>query len=63
MNRQDLQNIFKRFYRMDAARSRDGSFGLGLSIAENIVAAHNGKIRADYADGRVTFTAELPTDE
>ena len=63
MSRQDLQNIFKRFYRMDAARSRDGSFGLGLSIAENIVAAHNGKIRADYTDGRVTFTAELPTEE
>ena len=63
MSRQDLQNIFKRFYRMDAARSRDGSFGLGLSIAENILAAHNGKIRADYANGRVTFTAELPAEE
>lgn len=63
LSKQDLQNIFKRFYRMDAARSRDGSFGLGLSIAENIVTAHGGRIHADYADGRITFTAELPADE
>ena len=63
ISKADLQNIFKRFYRMDAARSRDGSFGLGLSIAENIVTAHGGKIWADYADGRITFTAELPVKE
>ena len=63
MDRAALTNIFKRFYRMDAARSRDGSFGLGLSIAENIVTAHGGKIWADYADGRITFTAELPVKE
>ena len=63
MSRQDLQNIFKRFFRMDSARSRDGSFGLGLSIAESIVSAHGGKIRADYADGRITFTADLPAEE
>ena len=63
MDKAALKNIFKRFYRMDAARSRDGSFGLGLSIAENIVIAHGGKIWADYADGRITFTAELPVKE
>lgn len=59
MDKEALKNIFKRFYRMDTARSRDGSFGLGLSIAENIVTAHGGKIWADYADGRITFTAEM----
>ena len=63
MDKAALTNIFKRFYRMDTARSRDGSFGLGLSIAENIVTAHGGKIWADYADGRITFTAELPVKE
>ena len=63
MDKAALKNIFKRFYRMDAARSRDGSFGLGLSIAENIVIVHGGKIWADYADGRITFTAELPVKE
>ena len=58
---EDLQNLFKRFYRQDEARSRDGSFGLGLSIAETIVTHHKGKIRAESRDGINRFTVELPT--
>ena len=58
---QELRSIFKRFYRRDPARSRDGSFGLGLSIAERIVKAHKGKIWAQWENGRITFTVELPT--
>ena len=58
---EDLKNIFKRFYRTDKARSRDGSFGLGLSIAESVVLRHRGKIWAESKNGMNTFFAELPT--
>ena len=60
MDTEALKNLFKRFYRMDKARSRDGSFGLGLSIAEGIVAGHHGRIWAEWHDGRITFFVELP---
>lgn len=56
----DLKNIFKRFYRVDKVRSRDGSFGLGLPIAESIVQAHHGRIWAESQNGVNTFFVELP---
>lgn len=56
----ELKNIFKRFYRADAARERTGSYGLGLSIAEGIVKAHKGKIWAESKDGVNTFSVQLP---
>lgn len=57
---EDLRNIFKRFYRVDKARSRDGSCGLGLSIAESIIQAHRGRIWAESKDGINTFVFQLP---
>ena len=57
---EELKNIFKRFYRLDKARSRDGSCGLGLSIAQSIANAHQGKIWAESGGGRNTFFVELP---
>ena len=56
----DLKNIFKRFYRVDSARSMNQSYGLGLSIAQTIVEAHKGKIWAESAEGVNTFHVQLP---
>jgi len=60
ISKEDLKNIFKRFYRADRARAVNGSYGLGLSIAESIVEAHKGKIWAESENGVNTFFVQLP---
>lgn len=57
---EDLKKIFQRFYRIDEARAMNHSYGLGLSIAENIVKNHKGRIWAESAEGINTFRVELP---
>jgi two-component system OmpR family sensor kinase len=55
--------VFERFYRGDAARSREtGGAGLGLSIVAAIVQAHGGRVRASSADGSggAAFEVWLP---
>ena len=60
ISKEDLKNIFKRFYRADKARTMNGSYGLGLAIAESVVEAHKGKIWAESKDGYNTFYVQLP---
>ena len=49
---QEINNLFRPFYRLDAARERQtGGAGLGLAIAERAVRLHQGTITARNAEG------------
>lgn len=56
-----LDKVFERFYREDEARnSKSGGYGLGLSIAREIAAQHNGFINATGEYGKwIRFTVTL----
>jgi two-component system, OmpR family, sensor kinase len=58
-----LDRIFERFYRVDGARSYQGSrgFGLGLAIVAWITQAHGGSIRAaNRPTGGTVFVVTFP---
>lgn len=60
---QDLPHLFDRFYRADKSRTKTDvqGYGLGLSIAKQIVDKHNGSISVENeSDKGATFTIQLP---
>jgi signal transduction histidine kinase len=58
----DRERIFRRFVRLDDARSRDdGGAGLGLAIARDVAARHGGSLTVRRApEGGALFTLRLP---
>jgi signal transduction histidine kinase len=62
----DIPYIFNRFYRGDASRTKqdgqgNGGYGLGLSIAKQLVELHDGQITvASQPEKGSTFTVVLP---
>ncbi|GAA1556760.1 HAMP domain-containing sensor histidine kinase [Actinomadura kijaniata] len=56
-----LAVVFDRFVKAEAARSRSGGSGLGLSIARENAVLHGGTLEAANAPGAV-FTAWLPLE-
>ena len=51
ISREDLPHIFERFYRCDKARPGNGSYGLGLAIAQSIVQNCRGTLTAESEYG------------
>ena len=62
IDQEDLPNIFERFYRTEPSRNRDtGGAGLGLSIVQSIIKAHNGSIHVESEKDKGTqFIVYLP---
>lgn len=59
----DIPHLFDRFYRTDKSRTKTDvpGYGLGLSIAKQIVDQHNGSIRVTSTPHKgTTFTIDLP---
>ena len=56
------EQIFERFYRVDAARNgEDKHYGLGLAIAKAITLSHKGHIDVVCFDGFVEFRVQIPS--
>lgn len=61
IQKDEKDSIFDRFYRVDKSRNDNAHFGLGLSVAKELVELQNGKISVrDTPNGGATFLIELP---
>ncbi len=55
--------LFERFYRPDASRSKDtGGHGIGLSVVKSVAEAHGGSVSALSDGSAITFRLTLPIE-
>ena len=58
---QDIENIFKKFFRVQNQYNQQGSVGLGLAFCKELVKFMNGTITVQSVEGKGSeFTIELP---
>jgi len=57
---EEQRRIFERFYRSPTIKGQIPGSGLGLSIADGIVRAHNGELTVSSCPGQTTFRIALP---
>ena len=60
ISRDDLPRVFERFYKVDKARSGEGT-GLGLALVKHIILSHGGDVSAESEEGKgSSFSFTLP---
>lgn len=61
MNKNDLEKVFEKFYRISEVKSQVAGLGIGLYVSSRIVNDHQGKIWAESLIGEgSTFHISLP---
>lgn len=58
----DYARFFERFYRGDISHSSEkAGYGIGLSIAKELIVLLKGKISVEYTKGKIVFTVKITT--
>ena len=62
LTKQQCEQLFNRFYRVDPSRNKEkkSGFGIGLAIAAAIAEKHGGRISAAMEEERLVMTCQLP---
>jgi len=60
LSEEERKNLFKRFFRLDESHSGGKGYGLGLSIAKEIVTMHKGEIKVGSEKKYIHFIVFLP---
>ena len=61
ISKEDLPNVFERFYSRGLSTQGNTGTGLGLTLSKEIVEAHKGKLFVESTEGEgSTFTVSLP---